>query len=700
MSSIPTSGLRLVTNNEINTSEESQLTAEALSMHTESRLAGYVRKVWERNRRARLNIDDRLLYDLRSRRGEYSPSELNLIVANGGADPVYLKLTGTKCRAASSWIRDIFFPAGEKPWAISPTTLPDMPPEIDQAQQQAALQHVQQGIQEGWIQNETDVAQFAGKIKDETLKLVVARAKKAAERMEDKIEDIMEEGDWVSTLEEFIEDFVTYPTAFLKGPFIKKTKKLEWGPDFKPVESENLSLHWKRVSPFDMYPAPHSRNLQGEIVERIRMTRSALYDLIGVPGYKEDEIREVLRHFDKGTIKDWIWEDFERERLESDTTYFTSEPDTIDALHYWGRVKGDLLVEWGMDPENMDMERPYEIEAILIGRNVIRAQINDEPLGARPYHYACWDPVPGSIWGISLPEQMEDHQKIVNACTRALCMNMAISSGPQVTIMTDQLAPGEDISALYPFKIWQMKSLMSGASSRDPVTFFQPNLNSEALLGVLNTFEQKADDVTNVPRYSYGNEKIGGAGSTASGLSMLLNSAAKGIRRAISHIDANVIRPTVYQTFIHVMLHDPDITIKGDVDIIPKGSVALLIKDQTQVRVQTFLTQTANPIDMQIIGPKGRAALLRMNAKLLDLPVDDIVPSDEDVLRQQLQAQQAQQSQMQQEAALEAQGQGGQSSPGPGGQASPEAPSAQAMMPGNQSQILQNKVNGPALSAS
>jgi hypothetical protein len=47
-----------------------------------------------------------------------------------------------------------------------------------------------------------------------------------------------------------------------------------------------------------------------------------------------------------------------------------------------------------------------------------------------------------------------------------------------------------------------------------------------------------------------------------------------------------------------------------------------------------FLQATANPIDANIVGPKGRAAILREVAKGLAMPVDDIVPTDEEIVVQ------------------------------------------------------------------
>lgn len=110
--------------------------------------------------------------------------------------------------------------------------------------------------------------------------------------------------------------------------------------------------------------------------------------------------------------------------------------------------------------------------------------------------------------------------------------------------------------------MWQLKS--DPTQGVNPgIGFFQADDRSASLMATYEKWEVKADDATGIPRYTYGNEHIGGAGDTASGLSMLMNSAAKGLRRAISNIDGNVIAPTVNDTFINEMLYNPDESIKG-----------------------------------------------------------------------------------------------------------------------------------------
>jgi hypothetical protein len=177
-------------------------------------------------------------------------------------------------------------------------------------------------------------------------------------------------------------------------------------------------------------------------------------------------------------------------------------------------------------------------------------------------------------------------------------------------------------------------------------------------MATLEKWEIRADDSTGVPRYTYGNERAGGSADTASGLSMLMTNAAKGLRRGIANVDLNVIGPSISDLFVGEMLYNPDESIKGDCMVVPRGAAAILIRESAQQRRIQFLGMTANPIDAQIITAKYRAALLRETAAAMELPVDDVVPSD-DALAKQMQAaaeqQKAmlQQQQAQQQAVLD-----------------------------------------------
>jgi hypothetical protein len=110
---------------------------------------------------------------------------------------------------------------------------------------------------------------------------------------------------------------------------------------------------------------------------------------------------------------------------------------------------------------------------------------------------------------------------------------------------------------------------------------------------------------------------------------MLMGSAGKGIRQVVMHIDADVTKPIVERQYVYNMRYDEDESIKGDLDIMPRGAINLANKEQMNVRRIEFLTATANQIDMEIMGKDGRAAVLREVAKGLQMPVDEVIPSKE-----------------------------------------------------------------------
>lgn len=615
----------------------------------ESSLGAHIRRSWESAKTAKQEVEYRLLDCLRRRKGEYDPNKLAAIRKEGGAE-IYMMLTATKCRAAGAWIRDIMMPVNEQPWGLQPTPVADVPDEyvapVFQQMQQQAMQAQQEGQQ-------VDMAALIEQAREQVRQMAQEKAEEAAERHEDTIADQLAEGGWSEAFEQFVDDFVTYPAAFVRAPILRRVPTLEWLEGWQPVKTTTIRPEFERVSPFDMYPSPDATSVDDGafIIERARFTRMLLNQLIGVPSFNEESIRRVLEQYGQGGLRDWLWTDGERAELEGRGHEWLTHGETIDGLIYSGGAQGVTLLQWGVNPD--DIEDPlaeYEIEAILIGQHVIRVRINRDPLERRQYHKASYQPVPGSFWGQAIPELMADVQDVCNATARSLVNNLAISSGPQVEVYEDRLQPQEDPTNIYPWKIWRTKdSQVTGNNAA--VRFYQPSSNAGELLTVYEQFERRADDATNIPRYTYGNENVGGAGQTASGLSMLMESANKGIKDAIRHIDRGVMRRVIEALWLYNMQYSDDPSIKGDVNVVARGSSAMLIREQTHMLRQQFLQMTANDIDMGIVGMEGRRKLLESTAEKLDMP--GLIPTQEQMEHNLGEQQQAQQAQLEAQQQIE-----------------------------------------------
>jgi hypothetical protein len=216
---------------------------------------------------------------------------------------------------------------------------------------------------------------------------------------------------------------------------------------------------------------------------------------------------------------------------------------------------------------------------------------------------------------------------------------------------------------MYPWKVWQTTSDRTGAG-HPAVRFFQPSMNAAELLTVYDKFSKSADETTGVPNYIYGSSSVSGAGRTASGLSMLMENAAKGIKHAILQLDS-AVSSVIKRIYNHLMIFDPDPEIKGDMQIVAAGAIGAMIREQQVIARKEFMADTMNPIDQQIIGTEGRAYMLRERAKGIFTDVNKIVPDPEKlkaiIAAQMAAAQAAQQAQQPQ---------------GPQAQPAPASPSA------------------------
>jgi hypothetical protein len=352
-----------------------------------------------------------------------------------------------------------------------------------------------------------------------------------------------------------------------------------------------------------------------------------LQSLIDVPGYNNDAIRSVLYNFNGGNLEEWLWVDSAQTEAEGkDTLHATINEDLIDALQLWDSVEGKMLLEWGVPEEEIpDPALNYPCEVWLIGNTVIRAVLNYDPIGRKPYYLTSYEAKPGSVDGKGVADLCRDSQLMMNATARALANNMGISSGPQVGVNVSRLPPGDDITDLHPWKIWQFEASEFNDGS-PPLTFFQPPSNAQELMAVFEKFSERADEDTMIPKYMTGGHTPG-AGRTSSGLSMMISNAGKGIKQVINNIDKNVIVPAIERLYHDNLRYNDDPDIIGDLQVVARGANTLVVKEAEAIRRNEFLQLVLNsPVASQIVGGTGAAELLRDAAKNLNMNVDRIVP--------------------------------------------------------------------------
>ena len=633
--------VRVVSNDELvrREKEAQEAQADALENNVNTLYTGISRHVldaWQDARDAKQAVLPRLQQAQRARLGVYDPEKKAQIAEFGGSDE-YARISANKIRIVEAWLRDVFLGQKDKPWTVNPTPKPTFPPDAEQQVRDAVSAQVAQAFaQSGDMPDPVAVRARISAEMSRFEEALMESARDTAKRMEKKIDDQLKEACWEKEFAAFLADLATYPSAVMKGPILRKRSRLAWQSDVDPTQPEAVVVEaivpeFERVDPFRAYPAPGAIDPQeGYFIEHHTFSHTQLYDLIGVPGYDEEAIRAVLREGDG--LNDWLGFLNESESYDTIPAHLQKNVFEYDVLEYHGPILGSDLMDWGIDDDTVnDPEAMYESCVWMCGPWVIKAQINYDLLGLRPYYKTSYEEIPGEFWGFGIPGILGDVQGVVNAALRSLVNNMGIASGPQVAVNIDRLPPDQDITNLTPWNIWQIQDSQFGTQTGKAIEFYQPQSNVNDLLTVLEKFYQLADDFSLVPRYMAGSDKVGGAGRTASGLSMLMDAANKGLKGVVANIDTNVLSPMLKKLYHYNMQYDDDPTIKGDAQVVASGAVSLMRLESMQLRRNEFLQVTANPYDMQIIGSEGRAEVLRSVADGLELNTDKIVPPEEEL---------------------------------------------------------------------
>lgn len=638
-----------------------------------SGLANYIRTQYEIFRNHRNTSGSgwatRLLDAQRAFNGVYDPSKLMAIRKFGGSE-VYARVIAMKCRGASSLLRDVYL-SPDKPWGIRAPADPDIPPQIVQAVTTLVQREVATFQQMGMPPPD------AGMIRTRTMQLMesarVAAKKQAETRaslIEDKIDEIFTDGGFYSALAEFLVDLPQFPYACIKGPVVKIVPSVTWAlatnnmpmpmaqggtgrgpvgaaatPDGTAQVKQEPRLCWSRISPFDLYWSPGCADIENAaVIERTRLTRAEINDLLDLPGYNYEAVRGVLNDYGAGGIADnWDTTDTERAINESRENPILNRSGIINCLEFHGNIQGKLLLEqdFGFDTTQItDPLRDYFVQSWLIGNYVIKVQLSPSPRKRHPYYITSFEKIPGTPVGNGLPDILADIQDVCNATLRSLVNNLSIASGPQVVINNDRVAPGMNTDDLYPWKRWYMTADPMGNQQQPPVSFFNPQSNAQELLAVYQAFSALADDLSAIPRYLAGQGAPGGAGRTASGLSMLMSNASKVLQTVSANVDRDVMTPALTGLYDMLMLTDTSGLLQGDETIKVMGVNVAIQRETQRARQLEFLSITANPLDAQIMGAKGRAAVLREVSKTIGIDGEEIVPNDDQIEKMQ-QAQEA-----------------------------------------------------------
>jgi hypothetical protein len=348
------------------------------------------------------------------------------------------------------------------------------------------------------------------------------------------------------------------------------------------------------------------------VIERHKMSRSELRGLKKRPFFRENVINEVIADGENYVKKYW----------EDDLTDYNQENyiDRFEVFEYWGMIDTDMLIDQEVDIPN-ELKEFDELQANIWVCNgkLLRVVLNPFKPAKIPYTAAPYELNPYSFFGIGLAENMDDTQTLMNGFMRMAVDNAVLSGNLLIEVDETNLVPGQDLS-VYPGKIFRRQG---GAPGQAIFGTKFPNVSTENMQ-LFDKARQLADESTGFPSFAHGQTGITGVGRTASGISMLMSAAAGSIKTVIKNIDDYLLKPLGEGLFRFNMQFDFDPSIKGDLEVVARGTESLMANEVRSQRLMQFLQVSSNPA----LAPFAKFDyIIREIAKSLDLDVDKVTNS-------------------------------------------------------------------------
>ena len=614
-----------------------------------SELHSLVRFVMEKYTKAedtRRQDEDRWLQAYRNYRGIYGP---DVQFTDAEKSRVFIKVTKTKTLAAYGQIIDVLFANQKFPISVEPTRLPEgvseavnfdaQPKPLAQATMGPASPYgfegdgmefppgaTRQTLQEMNLGPLTDkLSEVEGLEEGYGLtptSVTFEPALYAAKRMEKKIMDQLEEAHASKQLRSTAFEMALFGTGIMKGPFAVDKEYPNWDEDGEYNPTIKTVPSTSHVSVWNFYPDPDASNMDEAqyIVERHKMSRSQLRSLKKRPFFRAQVIDDVIQ-MGEGYIKKY-WEDDLRD-------YQTDHDiDRFEVMEYWGVIDRDILDTADIEiPEELDDLDELQANIWYCNGRILRAVLNPFKPARIPYYAVPYELNPYSFFGVGIAENMDDTQTLMNGFMRMAVDNAVLSGNLLIELDETNLVPGQDLS-VYPGKVFRRQG---GAPGQAIFGTKFPNVSNENMQ-LFDKARILADESTGLPSFAHGQTGVSGVGRTASGISMLMNAAAGGIKTVIKNVDDYLLAPLGKSMFSFNMQFDFDAEIKGDLEVKARGTESLMANEVRSQRLMQFLQVASNPA----LAPFAKFPyIVREIAKSMDLDPEKVTNSLEEAALQQ-----------------------------------------------------------------
>ena len=528
--------------------------------------------------------------------GILSPTEQK-IIDDIGVD-AHVNLSAMKAGVVQSYLAESLIQAGQLPWTIQPTPVPD----LSDSGELMVAQSVQQSVEQGF---RGDLRSLVYSLKSEAARKELEHAQDIADNMMKLITDQCAEGGWNRAMFGFINNFCVYPYAVLAGPIPTRRVRMQWSGETLRPKYETF-YEFKSISPWDFWWSPDSPDTQRGtgIFIRQRWTRQQLLDAAKMTSYIGENIIKVLDDSNRNGFR-YHWISNNPEQTDSQVLSWRDNDTTIDILIHWGYFSGRELTKYGIP--GLEDDEFYNAMVTMCGRHIIQVLVEKNPtLSKRPVFTASFYTTQDRIPGESIPQRLRDVERCYETCLRYLISNAYYGSAPITEAdyaRVSKYMSDEDIGRIIPGSMYFSDPELGNATPAFKY-YSLPN-NMAAFQNALVYFMDLADRVTNIPAALHGTAQGSGANRTFRGAAMLQSNAVKAIQSAVFNIDEFVYKPLGELLYNYNMIYSKDQTVKGDCKIMARGVTALLQKETDRQNSYEILQMVASAGQQLAALPNG-----------------------------------------------------------------------------------------------
>jgi hypothetical protein len=580
------------------------MTAAAFVDDSASNIVGVVRSKFEESETGRYQHEQRWLKAYKNFRGIYDTSTQ---FRESEKSHVFIKITKTKVLAAYGQIIDVLFANKKFPIVVEPTPVPEGIAEFAHLDVSGGAAEAPPPMESpyGFPGDGREFGPGALKAsplggladKYEGANLVegpsrlgepqISPARETARLMEKEIHDQLHENNATNVLRHSLFECAILGTGIVKGPLNESKTVHRWDDERNYTPYKKLVPRLESVSCWNFYPDPTATSVDdcSYVIQRHRLNRSQMRDLMDKPFFNPKNVAACL---DIGPNYD---DKYFEDTIRSENLEEMSQIDRYEVLEYWGNLDATLVRDMQL-PMEVDDLTEVPVNVWVCGNYVLRMVMNPFVPYRIPYFATPYEINPYQLFGIGIPENMEDAQLLMNGHIRMAIDNLALAGNVVFDVDEASLVPGQNYD-IYPGKVFRRQSGVTGTAI-NAVKF--PNTAGENIQ-MYQAARQLADEETGLPSIMHGQTGVSGTGRTAAGLSMLLGGANLSIKTVIKNIDDFLLKP-LGECMFHwnMQFNDERPDIRGDLEIKPQGTAAVMQKEVRSQRLTALLQTVANPM--------------------------------------------------------------------------------------------------------